>query len=377
MIGMKQMLEALVRNYPRETKHLAQIFKDSTTSYKYAWFLAIMAIINRDPSLETISLTKIFAEMVSIVWYPVCFFKLSLGIQDILQREILSIFENEKLQPDLNIAILREYVLSKQDIIEKMDFLKKYVPYRFLTPWFDKSLNGKKDHEKNNIIRTLANGSQNSEYPTPYFFDSAMENIIVNQCWKGFIFDNFQVIHSFAEYNFVQYLQSRNPNSPNVINKLHPPRERQLQAARNFWEAVRKEFLKAGNGHFFVDIYSGQQLDGKFSIDHFLPWSFLAHDLLWNLIPINKRTNSSKRDSIPELERYIPRLANLHYQGIHAIEERKFLEDYLINFKTEPNELLKKSKEEFESLYWETFVPQTQIAINQGFPHSWVYQENF
>ena len=152
MIGMKQMLEALVRNYPRETKHLAQIFKDSTTSYKYAWFLAIMAIINRDPSLETISLTKIFAEMVSIVWYPVCFFKLSLGIQDILQREILSIFENEKLQPDLNIAILREYVLSKQDIIEKMDFLKKYVPYRFLTPWFDKSLNGKKDHEKNNII---------------------------------------------------------------------------------------------------------------------------------------------------------------------------------------------------------------------------------
>ncbi|MFO7585650.1 MAG: HNH endonuclease domain-containing protein [Anaerolineales bacterium] len=43
---------------------------------------------------------------------------------------------------------------------------------------------------------------------------------------------------------------------------------------------------------------------GAYSLDHFLPWRYVAHDLLWNILPASKSVNSSKSDSLPHLPRY-------------------------------------------------------------------------
>ena len=50
-------------------------------------------------------------------------------------------------------------------------------------------------------------------------------------------------------------------------------------------------------------IYSGEALSpDAFSLDHFLPWSYVCHDQLWNLIPANRSANSSKGKSLPDTE---------------------------------------------------------------------------
>ena len=32
----------------------------------------------------------------------------------------------------------------------------------------------------------------------------------------------------------------------------------------------------------------------NFALDHFIPHAFVSHDLIWNLLPIEKRFNSIK-----------------------------------------------------------------------------------
>lgn len=43
------------------------------------------------------------------------------------------------------------------------------------------------------------------------------------------------------------------------------------------------------------DIYSGSHIEqNEYEIDHFVPWSFVTNDEMWNLIPVNPSLNASK-----------------------------------------------------------------------------------
>ena len=54
-------------------------------------------------------------------------------------------------------------------------------------------------------------------------------------------------------------------------------------------------------------------------MDHFVPWSFVANDELWNLIPIEKRLNSSKSNKLPVWNLYFQNMAALQYQLYLAV----------------------------------------------------------
>ena len=48
-------------------------------------------------------------------------------------------------------------------------------------------------------------------------------------------------------------------------------------------------------------IYSGRLLDAaRFHMDHFIPWTFVCHDALWNLVPVSPETNLFKGDRLPD-----------------------------------------------------------------------------
>jgi len=49
------------------------------------------------------------------------------------------------------------------------------------------------------------------------------------------------------------------------------------------------------------------------SIDHFVPWSYVAHDEMWNLNPTTKSINSFKSNKLPDWNTYFKRLAMLEY----------------------------------------------------------------
>ncbi len=359
--------------YPEKTFFLGQVFKDTTNSYKLFWFLALLSLVKRSDA-GALRLADAFAEMAVAAWHPVCLFRLSLGRQDKLQDVILEIQQSSGLPPNATPDTIRRFVENSAAAKTKLDYFKRYVPTRFLTPWFDDELCGMRDTLKDAKIKTLARNSQKTPLASLYYFEDggAREAIRMNDLWRAFLMENLGIVQSFAEHHLALYLQARNPNVPGVVNKLRARTERQFAVARNFWRLVRSDFEKAGKPAAFQDIYSERQLGMSFSIDHFLPWSFVVHDLLWNLTPVEPATNSSKNDVLPDLDIYLPRLASLHFAAIEAVKKRpKLLDDYTDCFKLDLRGLLALGENGLEIKYREVIAPQAQIAMNLGFRPGW------
>lgn len=117
---------------------------------------------------------------------------------------------------------------------------------------------------------------------------------------QEFLHDNYTTIIGWIELKKVRYLRGRNPGVPGIIYKLEPENDklRKLKCVRELWNAIID--LKA-----VKDIYSDNIIvKNDFDIDHFVPWTFVANDELWNLIPMNSTLNSSKSNKLPDLDRY-------------------------------------------------------------------------
>lgn len=138
-----------------------------------------------------------------------------------------------------------------------------------------------------------------------------------------------------------------------------------LNRQRRFWDDV----IKVG-GHVHC-IYTGQEIHiGDYAVDHFLPWSFVAHDQLWNLIPADNSINSSKSDKLSPLDRFLPKLAEEHREAIRiylgAGKKESALEDFTSLGYT-PRDLLQLNRERFLAAYQQAFSPLFQIAQNMGY----------
>jgi hypothetical protein len=362
-------LTAVSARYPEKTFFLGQAFNDTTNSYKLVWFLAILSLLRRE-NAGVLAIVDILAEMATVAWHPVCLFRLSLGRQDKIQNAILEIKEQSQLEPHEKPENVTGFVNNSSQATAALDCFRRYVPTRFLAPWFADKLRQTPDSRRDARICDLAKESQTTPFASPYWFDG--ENIRLNRSWECFLIDNLAVVRAFAEHHFALYLQTRNPNVPGVVNKLRAPMERRLAEARRFWRFVRGAFEKSSQASRFRDIYSGRPIGQTFSIDHFLPWSFVVHDLLWNLTPVEPATNSAKNDVLPDLDLYLPRLAGLHSEAIATAKQRpELLEDYSTCFRLDAAELLALSAGGLEARFREVMLPQAQIAVNQGFQSGW------
>lgn len=363
------MLESLANRYPEKTYYLGQVFNDTTNSYKLLWFLGLLSLLQR-PRSETLPLADMLTEMATAGWHPVCLYRLTLGRQDKLQQAILGIQAASKLPPGANAVEVRKFLAGASSARLQLEDFRRYVPTRFLSPWFKDQLTGRDDWEKDRLIAQFAQASQTGPLPTPYWLDA--DQVRLNASWRHFLLDNLGIVQAFAEYHFAKYLQTRNPNVPGIVNKLSAPTERDLRLAREFWGFVRDGFRNAGEPERFRNIYSDQPLIGRFTVDHFLPWSFVAHNLMWNLAPVDATTNSSKGDMLPDLGTYLPRLVSLHVGAIEVAKERpRLLEDYTEAFKLDVPGLLALGEEGLGAKYRDVMTSQTQIAANQGFHTGW------
>lgn len=45
--------------------------------------------------------------------------------------------------------------------------------------------------------------------------------------------------------------------------------------------------------------YTNKPIESEYDIDHFISWSFVMNDELWNLIPMDSSLNSSKSNRLP------------------------------------------------------------------------------
>jgi hypothetical protein len=349
---------------------LGGVFDDTTSSYKLFWFRALLAFIALPQSSNSIPLPDLFREMVIAAWPPVILFHLKLGIQDRLQNVVQQLARSSNLSPFCSPAEVRRALSGWQDAATYLERFVRYVPTRFITPWFERDLRGISD--ETNITRQitdLARARVGRGRSAPYFIiDSALQ---FDPVWRDWFVSNNVLVSSFVDQGLSNYLQARNPSVPGIVRKLRAPIQRDLRRARSFWEVVQRVSL--AQRQELHDIFTGGKLEGRFSIDHFLPWTFVAHDELWNLAPVRPEINSLKGDRLPDLDQYLPRLSHLHHTAVAMMAKHpRLLDDHLSFFGCDLTTLKKLDVQHFERRYDEILRPQAQIAVQQGYLDGWL-----
>src|SRR5690606_30606561 len=195
--------------------------------------------------------------------------------------------------------------------------LDKYVVYRFLRPFFAAQVRGAPDWEVNRrVVELAAQSFEGGDAPCLYRFVENGRSIGLHPRWRAYLQNNLAIVTGFCLWSLVTYLQRNNPNVPNIAGKLAEPGQRELGMARRFWRAAL-----AVQGPLRC-VYSGELLAGVPSLDHFLPWSFVAHDLLWNIAPTAAGVNSAKSDRLPDFARYFEPFAAQQYAAVQAVAQQ-------------------------------------------------------
>ena len=204
----------------------------------------------------------------------------------------------------------------------------------------------------------------------PYRFIDG-HSIEIHPVWFDYFKKHSSIVEGFALWHLVGFLQKRNPNIPNIGDKIFwRPQKRNLKNARRFWNIYFQE--KQMNC-----IFSNQPIaSDNYSIDHFIPWSFVTHDLLWNLLPIERSVNSAKSNCLPELNLYFDKFSGIQFDAFHILyqQQKRLLEDYAILFHQEIEAVALLSKPAFSEKLHQHIAPSVQIAANAGFSSGWVYE---
>lgn len=316
--------------------------------------------------------------MVALAWYPSNYFRLSFGKVDQLARCVAALKSesalpnNEKMETIAAAALRILADGSGSAVYADLKARAKYVPYRFLAPWFSGDTSGLNDSEYNKKIAMLAEKNfQHHENLPLYRFSRTGREIEIQPRWRGYLRRHLAILQSFVDWHLLQYVQKLNPNVPGIANKLFAPEKRSLTLAKSFWSVVGSTQC----------IYTGQEVRiDDADLDHFLPWSFVAHDLLWNIIPVAATANRAKSDSLPDLQTYLLPFAGRQYEAMQKVagmnfeKTAKMLEDYQILVTGQTGvDILETDQQTFTGILERTIRPQYEIAANMGFQSNWVY----
>lgn len=358
---------------------LSRLFANTTNSYKYLFFISILDILKRRQFeiLSPISFAEIVIEMFANAWYPHTYFKLSFGSQDQIANKL------DSLELDINKPILKftdtdkknlRKIIQSQNIDDIVSLISRYVTYRLIRPFFSQETKGLKDGNVNQSLINLANNQFNEKQPL-YCFNSEEEKncnaINLYQNWIEYIEENYSIVWGWAAWEWLEYMQKRNPSTPALVNKLFIPSKREsLKKQTEYWKKVLGEHQETRC------IYSNKILNkSKFSLDHYLPWSFVAHDQLWNLVPVAPEINSSKSNNLPS-QKYFNNFIQIQYLGLITSYEfmkksdwEKYVEPYASDLKLSYENLLDIDK--LRNAYEATITPLISLAKNQGFSTEW------
>ena len=277
---------------------------DTAECYKFYWLDALLKLFSLGKT--EIVFDDLINQMIADAWYSVVEYHLHLGpknasgkIMNSLERAVIKLSQLTNIPNDADRdTIILAVKENDRELHGEKDQLTKNVPYRMLSPFMHEVKgNDRIWDEKKRLIAYIE--QLNKKECIPYqITDGAglKKHVVINEEWQDFFMDNFVTISGWIEVKKVRYLQGRNPGVPGIIYKLVPEnnKQRKLRYVRNLWNTIIETKP-------VYDIYSEKLLGlNDFDIDHFVPWSFVANDELWNLLPMDSSLNSSKSNNLPQ-----------------------------------------------------------------------------
>jgi hypothetical protein len=117
-----------------------------------------------------------------------------------------------------------------------------------------------------------------------------------------------------------------------------------------------------------------------------LPWSFVTHDLIWNLTPAPDTINLAKSDAVQNLNRYLSAFVDQHYTAMPVLQtalrkvrgaQLKALEaitlEYATLFKTPPTDLFRFSRDQYTKVLSTEIHAQADVARRLNFETDWIW----
>lgn len=356
------------------------MMKDPSYCYKFYWLEAIVQLISE--GVRETTFDAIIDEMICNAWYSVREFHIHLSgmqldgqIRDGLERAVILLTEFSDLPANASKVEIKNAIAEHNDALKTYkDQLTNMVPYRALAGFFNKSDEPADWNSVRRMISYIEKINQNTVL-LPYILGTESKlnkKVYFQNAWIEMIQDHTVSILGWIQYEKVKWLQNNNPEVPGLIYKLAPMDEkmRKLNHVRKLWEEIL-------NITEIIDIFTDKPVISKqYDVDHFIPWSFVMNDELWNLMPMDSALNSAKSNRLPKWTPFFSRFAKnqyILYQLIHEKEHiRKMYEScYRDNLHSiwAGQELYRKgnSEEEFINILQKNMQPVYDSARRQGY----------
>ncbi len=127
-----------------------------------------------------------------------------------------------------------------------------------------------------------------------YSFNLKEDGITLNYCVYEFMLKYKAELERLNYYSWARFLEQINDDNVlvKVIDKLElsTPRRENLSVYR---EILRREFEED------TCFYCGKKLQNNMHVDHFIPWSFVKDDKIWNFVLSCPTCNVKKNNRVP------------------------------------------------------------------------------
>lgn len=363
-----------------DIKSFSLMMKDPSFSYKFYWLEAIVNLISEDVTETTFN--DIIDEMIANAWYSVLEFHIHLSgivsgeVRDGLERSILCLQELSDLPANASKIEIKNAIVEHEDELKTYKVqLTNNVPYRALAGFFDKYDIAPNWSGVNRIVTYIEEVNQSIVLPyTLGKSGSIKREVYFNPSWIKMIQDNTVSILGWIQYEKVKWLQNNNPEVPGLVYKLAPMDEkmRKLKKVHDLWDAIIE--IRQIEDVFTSEVICPQ----KYDVDHFIPWSFVMNDELWNLMPMDSSLNSSKSNKLPQWDPFFKKFACNQYilyemindsslPQIHKKYEGCFKDNLHSIWANQELYRMGNSKEEFYNILEKNMRPVYDSAKRQGY----------
>lgn len=358
----------------------ALMMKNPSYCYKFYWVEAIVQLISENVKETTFN--EIIDEMIANAWYSVLEFHIHLSgifdgqIKDGLERAVLRLQELSNLPGNASKVEIKNKIREfETDLKPYKEQLTNMVPYRALAGFFNKFEEKAEWESAGRMVAYIEKVNQITLLPYLLGTGSKLKKqVYFNESWSLLIQDHTVSILGWIQFEKVKWLQNNNPEVPGLIYKIAHMDEkmRKLNNVRKLWEVVL-------DNQPIVDVFKDSLIEkGNYDVDHFIPWSFVMNDELWNLMPMDSSLNSSKSNKLPKWEPFFKRFAEnqfVLYGMIHDERKPEIRKKYEGCYRDNLHsiwanqELYKKgnSKTEFYNILEKNMQPVYDSARRQGY----------
>ncbi|MDD3184876.1 MAG: HNH endonuclease domain-containing protein [Anaerostipes sp.] len=356
-----------------------QMMKAPSYCYKFYWLEAIVNLIVDDVVDTTFD--AVIDEMIANAWYSVVEFHIHLSgviggdVRDGLERAVVKLHKLSKVSSNASKVEIKNAIKQyNKEISDEKKQLTNMVPYRALAGFFHESGQTPDWGSARRMVAYIEMINKNHVL-LPYTLGESSKlnkEIHFNSAWMQMIIDNNIAIRGWIQYEKIKWLQMNNPEMPGLVYKMDQldNKMRKLSNVRNLWEAIL-------NVTTINDVFTGNEIvKGDYDVDHFIPWSFVMNDELWNLMPMDSSLNSSKSNRLPKWEPFFATFAKNQYdlylaihekEGIHRLYEKCYRDNLHTIWANQELYREGNSRETFITILDQNMHPVYDSARRQGY----------